>query len=98
MELQINPDELENVVFIIIRCFAEDCSFRMKQVLMRKYVVVDSGCHTTHGTTITSPFCGLQFRNLLLVVISNHSSVLNSRKYFILECEYCVFHTKNMMG
>ena len=90
MELQINPDGLENVVFIIIRCYAEGCSFQMKQALMRKCVVVDYGCHSTLGTTMTSPFCGLQFGNLLLVVISNHPSVLNSRRYFFLECKFCV--------
>ena len=58
-------------------------------------VVVDSGCHSTHGTpTISLFFCGLQF-GLLPLVISDHSSVLNSRRYFILECEFCVFHATN---
>ena len=58
-------------------------------------VIVDSGFHSTHGTPITSLFfCGLQF-GLFPLVISNHPSVLNSRRYFILEYEFCVFHATN---
>ena len=48
-------------------------------------MVVDSGCHSPHGTPITSLFfCSFHF-GLLLLVIYVHTSVLNSSKYSTLE-------------
>ena len=63
------------------------------------YVVVDSGCHSTHGASIVSLFFhGLNFV-LLLLVISVHSSVLNSSRYSTLEIfSLCVSISVNAQG